>query len=130
VATQLTNVTVVVNNDTQPIVVNSLKYTEGLGDQKIHIVSAGGGAIQQVYANDLETAYSAVSFDLRSTPENIENIKGWKRNGNSNGVQIFGTAGGTDFSRTFAHAALTLNYDVEIGVDAVISVEFMTDSAV
>jgi hypothetical protein len=131
-AETLTDATVVVNNDTIAVLTNSITFTEGLGEQKMRVVSLGGGATEQIYSNDLETNFSTVSFDLPSTsgPDgNIEKAKIWKANGNANVVQVAGENADGSIVRTFTGAAVTANYEVNIGVDATISIEFTSNSA-
>jgi hypothetical protein len=129
VAIQITDATIIVNNETVGVIPNSVAYTEGFGEQQIRAVSIGGGKVEQVFANDLETNYSMVKFDMPSTVDNIKLARTWKTQGNNNVVQV--TANNVDGNviRTFTGAALTANYEVEIGVDANIPIEFMTNSA-
>jgi hypothetical protein len=129
VAIQLADATITVNNETIGVVPNSIKYTEGDGEQKVHAVSIGGGATEQVFANDVESNYSMVSFDLRSTVDNIRLAKDWKVRGNGNTISLQGENEDGNVVRNFASAALTQNYEVEIGVDSVISLEFQSNSA-
>jgi hypothetical protein len=129
VAIQLTDVTVIVNNETVGIIPNSLKWTEGFGEQAVRAVSIGGGKTEQVFANDLESNYSKVSFDLPSTVQNIELARGWKTNTNANTVSVMAENADGPVVRTFTQAALTADYEVEIGVDSNIPIEFMTNSA-
>lgn len=128
-AIQLTDATVVVNNNTIGVIPNSVKYTEGLGEQKQRAVSVGGGKVEQVFSNDLETNFSMLSFDMPSTVDNIKAARDWKLNGNANVAQVFAENADGNIVKTFTGAAFTSDYEVEIGVDANISVEFHSNSA-
>ena len=128
-ALQITDATVIVNNETVGVIPNSVMYTEGLGEQKQRAVSIGGGKTEQVFSNDLETNFSLISFDLPSTVENIKLARTWKVNGNANVVQVTAQNADGNVIRTFTGAALTANYEVGIGVDANIPIEFNTNSA-
>jgi len=127
---QLTDATFIVNNEAVPTIPNSIAFTEGLGEQSMKAASIGGGAVEPIYANDLETAFSMSKAELPSTPELIELVKIWKTNRNNNVVQIVGETPEGTLTRTFARAALTSDYEVGIGTDATIPVEFKSISAV
>lgn len=128
-STQQSDAVVNVNNDSVGIVPNSLAFTEGLGDQKILPVSDGGGRVAQVFANDLETAFGMVKFSIRSTIENIELARSWKVAGNTNVIVISGDDDeGNDFIRTFTQASLASNYEVAIGTEGNIEIEFQSNS--
>jgi hypothetical protein len=129
VAIQLTDVTVIVNNETVGIIPNSLSWTEGFGEQAVRAVSIGGGKTEQVFANDLETNYSKVSFELPTTVGNTDLAREWKTNTNANVVSVMAENADGRVVRTFTQAALTADYEVETGPDANIAIEFMTNSA-
>jgi hypothetical protein len=129
VAIQLSDVTVVVNNETVGVIPNSVSYTEGFGEQAVRAVSIGGGKTEQVFANDLESNYSKVSFDLPSTVDNIDLARKWKVQGNANVVSLQAQNADGNIVRTFTGAAVTADYDVEMGVDSNIAIEFMSNSA-
>ena len=126
---QLTEGVVVVNNEGVGIVPNSLKFGEGLGEQKQLPESFGGGEVVQVFANDLSTAIGRVSFDMRTTIPYIKLLREWKRAGNGNTVQLSLEADGETLQKTFSNAALVGDYDVEIGTETVITVEWTSDTA-
>jgi hypothetical protein len=128
-AIQITDATIVVNNDTIGVVTGSVKFTEGLGEQKVRVVSIGGGKTDQVYSNDLETNFSKVSFDLPSTVDNINSARAWKINGNENVVQVQGENADGELIRVFTGAALTADYEVDLGPDGNIAIEFQSNSA-
>ena len=126
---QLAEATVIVNNEAIGIVPNTLKFSEGLGEQSVHPLSVGGGKTEQVFANNLESAFSRVMFEVRTTVDNIALVRDWKQNGNQNVVQVAAEAGGKQMTRTFNQAALTADYEVEIGSDTTMSIEFQSAQA-
>ena len=127
-AIQITDATVVVNNDTIGVITGSVKFTEGRGEQKIRVVSIGGGKTDQVYSNDLETNFSKVSFELPSTVDNIASALTWKDNGNENVVQITGENKDGELIRVFTGAALVGDYEVDLGTDGNLTIEFQTNT--
>lgn len=118
----------IINNLPVGIVPNSLKYTEGLGEQSMRTQSAGGGSVQVVYSTNAESFMSKISFQLINTAENMELAKRWKTNLNQNAISVIDQY--TAFTRNFANMALTNDYELELGADGVISLEFMGDAAV
>jgi hypothetical protein len=118
--TAISNPQVVVNNTSIAIVPNSFSYTEGFGAQEVFTESAGGGSIQTVYANDVSTNYSMIKFTMRNYQANIDLVRSWKANQDSNTIEV--TA--VDFSRSFTFAALTSDYEVKLGSDTTIDLEF------
>jgi len=127
---QLTDATLLANNEVVGIVPNSLKYTEGFGEQKVRSTSIGGGKVEQIYARDLESALSKLMFDLPTTPENVALAREWKANGNLNVFQIAGFTAEGEVTRTFGQAAVVNDYEVEIGADTNISVEVQSNAAI
>ena len=128
---KISNPSLVMNNLSIVIVGNSFSYTEGLGEQDVVVQSAGGGSIQTVFTDNVEMRYSDIKFEMQNTAENIDLIRTWKINENTNGLT--GTApGGVDagWSRTFNSVVLTSNYEVNLGSDTTISLEFKSDPAI
>lgn len=132
-STALANPTVVVNNVTIAVVPNSVKYTEGLGEQNMRAASSGGGSVEQVFSRNIENNFSMVSFSVFNSPANIATARVWKTNENQNVISISGTV--TDngvsstFSRSFTNAAILNNYEVNLGADTEIELEFQSDAA-
>lgn len=123
----LANPTLVVNNVAIPIVPNSLKFKGGQGEQDVLVQSAGGGSVQTVYSENVETNMSLVAFSIRNTPENIEIQLDWKTLKNANAIEITGDGG---FSRSFNNMAHTNDPDINLGADTPIDIEFKGDPAV
>ena len=127
---QLVDAAVLINNEAVAITPNSLKFTEGLGEQTMRAASIGGGKTEQLYAEDIETKYATIMFDLPTTPENIELARSWKANSNNNLVSLSGRTAEKDFTRTFSQAALLSDYEIEIGTEGNISIEFKANTPV
>jgi hypothetical protein len=121
---QLTDATVLVNNEAIGIMPNSLAFNEGLGEQKVRSVSIGNGKTETVYSRDLETNLGMVKFELPVTPQTIELLRAWKSNANQNVVQIAGSTPEGDVTRTFSSAALVTDYEVGVGSETTIEAEF------
>ena len=119
-ATAISNPQVTVNNVTISIVPNSFTYTEGFGEQQVFVESSGGGTTQTVFANDVSNNMSTIKWAMRNYEQNIALIRSWKINQDGNVITV--TA--DNFSRSFTFAALTLDYDVKLGADTVIDLEF------
>ena len=127
---QLSDASLLVNNDNVPTIPNSIAFQEGLGEQTMKAASVGAGAVEPIYANDVESKFSMVKFEMPSTPETIELARTWKQNRNNNVVQIIGETDEGTLTRSFARAALTADYEVGIGSDATIPIEFKAITAV
>lgn len=125
-ATALSNPSVLINNISVPVVPNSVSYTEGKGEQTVRVQSAGGGSVQSVFSNNVETNLSMVKMSLFPTAENIALILTWKNNANANAISITGSG----LTRSFANATLTSDYEVQLGSDTQIDLEFKADAAV
>lgn len=123
-ATQLSDVGVVVNNVGVNIVPNSLSYTEGFGEQTILVQSSGNGRTTTVYSNDVETNLGMVKFSIRATVDNIALARQWKSNANRNAVALVGTVTDGSLTRNYSSCALVTDYEVNLSADGVIEVEF------
>lgn len=129
---QVVDATVLVNNEAIPYLPNTLKCTEGLGEQQVRAMSVGGGKTEQVFSRNVESNIGRVMLELPTTPEMIERARAWKTNGNQNVVQIATGRDpeGKEFSRTYNGAALISDYEIEIGSDTTISIEFHTEAPI
>lgn len=127
---QVADAAVQVNNNTVSIIPNTLAFTEGLGEQTIRAASAGGGQVEQVYANNIESNFSMVKFELPATAENIALAREWKTALNQNTVQIAGRTVEGRVTRTFTQAALLSDYEVALGSDTNIAIEFKANPAI
>lgn len=122
----VTNPAVVINNLAVPVVPNSVKYVEGFGEQSVSVQSAGGGNIDTVFSDNVETHIGKVMFSIKNTADNIALVRGWKVNKNANAITITGD----NLNRAFSGMALISDYEVPLGADVVIEVEFHGNPAV
>lgn len=127
---QLTDATVLANNEAVGVMPNSVAYTEGKGEQTQRPVSVGDGKVELVYANNLETSMSRLKFSLPATVDNVALALSWKVNRSQNVFQIAGSTADGDITRTFTGAAVTNDYEVPIGTEADIEIEIMSNAAI
>lgn len=132
-AVVIANPQVEVNNVAFAIKPNSLAFTEGFGEQIVRAASAGGRSVVQIFADNIEDNFSDVKFSLDNTIENIEAARVWKTQPGVNGIVVSGTVtDGTtskNFRRVFNKASLTNNYEVPLGADVSLDLEFKSDPA-
>ncbi len=128
------NPQVTVNNESIEIKPNSLSFTEGFGEQIVRAASAGGGSVVQILADNIEDNFSDVKFSLDPTLKLIALARSWKAAPGQNVVAVTGTVtDGTEiatFARTFSKASITNNYEVPLGADTQIDLEWKSNSAV
>lgn len=125
---QISDPSVLVNNVAVAIVPNSLTFDEGLGEQNVLVQSAGGGQLQQVYANDVATNLGMVKFSLQATKANIDLARSWKSSQNRNVVTITAANADGTLTRSFTNAAICNAYEVPLSADGVIELEFKGDA--
>lgn len=127
----LSDPTIVINNLPIAIKPNSVSYTEGFGEMQVRVQSAGGGATQSVYAQDVSTRLSMIKFAMESTETNIGLVRTWKSNSSQgilNTIRIVDRA--TGFTRSFQSAVIENEPEIALGVDSEISLEWKGDPAV
>lgn len=127
---QVTDATVLVNNEAIGIVPNSLKFTEGFGERKKRTVSVGDGKTEQIYARDNETRKGRVMFELPTTIDNIALARAWAANDDRNVVQIAGQTVDGELTRTYTQAAVINDYEVEVGTETNISIEIEANAPI
>lgn len=127
---QLSNATLTINNVVVAYAANTLTFTEGLGEQNVRAASAGGNQVDQIFSKDVETQFSTVKFDLPATVPNIAQAREWKVNEDQNLVQISGETPEGRLTRTFSRASLMNDYEVALGKDTNVSIEFRANPAV
>jgi len=118
----LANPTVIVNNIHITVTPNSVSYTEGFGAQTIRIRSGGGGAIESVYTENVESNFSKIKFTIYSDVPYLELARGWKVLKNANVIELLDNQ--LNFNRIFRFCALITDYDVALGHDSTIELEF------
>lgn len=128
---QLTDAALIANNEAVGVNPNSVAFTEGTGEQNVRAVSVGDGKVEQVYSHNVESNFSRLKFSLPTTIPNIKLARGWKTNRNQNVFQIAGTTpDGETVTRTFTKAAVTNDYEVNIGSEGNIDIEIMSNAAI
>ena len=126
---QLSDAALIANNETVGIDPNSIEFTEGLGEKKVRAMSVGAG-VEQVFANDQETSFSELMFSLPTTVENVQLVKDWLVNGNTNVFQVVGSNADGNMTRTFTQAAVVNNPKVKVGVEGSIEIEIKSNAAI
>ena len=117
--------TLIINNFVCAYVPNSLRYFEGLGEQKVRVQTGGGGSIQQVLTEDITKRQTSVKFKVEPTAQNIDFLRAIKSNMDGHVVTI----SAPDLTRTITGAILVTNYEVGLGMDEEIEVEFVGNAA-
>ena len=92
--------------------------------------SIGGASVEQVFSQDLESTFSMVKFEVYPDIETVKLLRSWKSNGNSNTVVLTGSVDGASFRRSFKKAAILNDYEVALGSDTTVEIEFKSDAAV
>jgi len=122
----LANPTFIVNNASIRIVPNSGMYTEGFGEQNVRTQSGGGGDVETIISDNAETKKSNVKFSLFPTSENIALARQFKANVSNNAIQIISDG----FERTIGNAIVINDYEVNLGADTQIDLEFEGSASV
>ena len=71
-----------------------------------------------------------VKFEIYPDIDVVKLLRGWKTNGNANTVTLTGSVDGKTFRRTFKKAAILNDYEVALGSDTTVEIEFKSDAAV
>ena len=129
-ATQLADAAVRVNNELWAVVPNSVVFTEGQGEQEIKAASVGGGGVEQIFVNNIESNFSMVRCEVYSTVDSIRDVKAVKANLNQNVVQIEGATPEGRITRSFTQAAILNDPEKALGTDTTITVEFKANPAI
>ena len=128
---QLADATIMVNDSIINYVPDSIEFDEGLGEQKSLPVSEGGGRVSQIFSNDLTTNFASISWQMRTTVDNVEQVKEWKENKNRNVVNLAAEdPDGNDVTRVFTQALLGGNYKIQIQSEGVMDIEFMSNAPI
>lgn len=118
-----------INNNTVAHKANTIEYDEGLGEQNVYAASLGGGLTEQIYSDDVETAFSTVEFELPSTITSVNLVRDWKIKKNTNRIEIEQETPDGSFTRIFTQASVLNNYKVGLGTDKMIKVEMKGNPA-
>ena len=120
------NPTLVINNIAISVRPNSVKFTDGKGEQSMRVQSSGGGNTEVVLSRNVESNMSKLMFEMINTATNIELAREWKDNGNANAVTLTGAG----LSRSFNNMAILNDFEIDLSSDGVIAIEMTGDPAV
>jgi hypothetical protein len=105
------------------IVQNSLKAVGGYGEAKV-MNEIYGSTTRQVLAQDLDTAKSKVTFDVRRVDQDsdldiTQLVKAWKQNGNANSLSVIPNGPGQN--QNFPLMTLTNDPEINESPEGVVS---------
>jgi hypothetical protein len=127
-ASQLNDISVIVNNELVEYTADSLKWKDGFGEYTIRNAVVGGGQTEQIFSKDLSTKFGMVSFSIPSTQANDKLKRTWKLNDNQNVIELVGNSG-SNFSKIFTNAALLGDPETNAATDGNIELEFSCNPA-
>jgi len=127
-ATQMNDITIIVNDDVIAYTADSLTWKDGFGDYSIRNAVVGGGQTEQVFSQDLASKMGNVKFSMPTTEENEAFKRAWKTNLNNNVVELVGPSGST-FTRVFTLAAILEDPESSAATDGDIGIEFSSNPA-
>lgn len=128
---QMVNPTLQINNVTIAYENDSLEYDPGDGEQVVRSVPAGGGNVEQIYADNPSTHVGSLKFELPSTHEYHKLVRDWKANANRNTATLTDTSpNGNKVSLTFNRVAFTAKLAIAVGTEKTIPCSFEGNSAI
>lgn len=127
-ATQLNDITILVNNTAVAYTADSLTWRDGLGTSSVRNAVVGGGQTEQVFSKDLATKFGQVKFSMPTIEENEANKRAWKINDNNNVVELIGPTG-SSFTKIFTLASILEDPESNAATDGNIEVEFNSNPA-
>ena len=127
-ATQLNDISILVNNVQVAYTADSLSWKDGSGVYSVRNAVVGGGQTEQVFSKDLASKFGMVKFSIPTTEENEAFKKAWKLNDNNNVIELLGPAGGS-FTKIFTSGAILEDPESNAATDGNIEVEFNTNPA-
>lgn len=127
-ASQLNDISIMVNNVQVAYTADSLSWKDGLGEYSIRNAVVGGGQTEQVFSKDLSSKFGMVKFSMPTTDENEGNKRDWKSNDNNNVVELIGPSGST-FTKIFTQGAILEDPESNAATDGNIEIEFQSNPA-
>lgn len=127
-ATQLNNLSILVNNEQVAYEANSLEWQDGFGEYNVRNAVLGGGQTEQVFSEALETKFGMVKFTMPTTVENEANKRKWKVNKNNNVVTLIGPPG-SNFTKIFTQASISNDPTSAAATEGTIEIEFKSNPA-
>jgi len=128
-ATQLNDITILVNDSQIAYDADSLSWKDGLGEYQMRSAVVGGGQTERIFSEDLSTKMGMVKFTMPSTPENESLKRAWKTNKDQNVIELVGSLG-TGYAKVFQGAALLEYPETSAATDGSITLEFSSEPAV
>lgn len=129
-ATQLNDISILVNNDVVAYTADSLTWKDGFGDYAIRNAIVGGGQTEQVFSKDLASKFGNVKFDIPTTAANVALAREWKDNNNNNVVELIGPSNvSPQFTRIFTLAAILEDFEAAAATDGNITIDFSSNPA-
>lgn len=116
----------IINDVVAPYVPNSFKFTEGFGEYSQRAAVVGAGSSQVVFSENAESKLSKVTFEIYPTADAIALARQWKAGKFSNVIEYVASNG---MQRTITSAAILNDFEVEIGADTTITLEWAGDPA-
>ena len=127
-ASQLNDITLIVNNVVIAYTADSLKWRDGLGTYSVRNAVTGGGSTEQIFSKDLASKFGGVDFSMPTTEENEASKRAWKLNDNNNVVELVGPAGST-FTKIFTLASILNDPESNAATDGDIGINFNSNPA-
>jgi len=124
---RLSSPEIVWNNEPIDIIINSLTYKDGLGEDIVATV-ANGTNVSTIISKNLETAKGMVKFSVPATSENATRVRARKIGTGTNVIKISDSS--SDFSRTFTAMTLITDPEVQMQSEGVIELEFEGNQSV
>jgi hypothetical protein len=129
----INNPEVIINGDPIAIVPNSFKYDEGIPVGEVRAAVIGATIIQD-FSEDVETAFSTLSFTVYPGVDRINRFRAIANNRNNNVISMTAieTVSGVEkeLRRTFKNASLVTKPEIMVAADGEITIEFKSDGAV
>lgn len=126
---QLSVPKIIINNEEQGIVPNSLVYDGGEVEITVSAVSLGGQKTESIHAENAENALGSVKFDMPTTDDIDEKIREWKSNIAGNVISLVERVGVQTKTITFKYMSLVNKIERGVGSDGKVSLEFVGDQA-
>ena len=124
---RLSSPEVVWNNEPIDIIINSLTYKDGLGEDIVSTV-ANGSNVSTIISKNLETAKGMLKFSVPSTATNVARVRAGKIGTGTNVFKISDSL--SDFSRTFTSMTLITDPEIQLQSEGVIELEFEGNQSV
>lgn len=129
----VSNPEVVINGIPFAIVPNTFSYDEGEPEKMIR-AAVIGDAVTQEFSKNVEEAFSNFKFSAYPSVDNIDAIRGFEKNDNTNTVTTTAAevVSGVEktWRRTFTNATISTTVEKPLGADTVIEINWKSDAAV